>query len=114
MNEMNINTTEERIQKLDAKNEQAFMGGGEDRIKKHKARDSIDARERLDVLLDPGSFVGARSFCHPSKHQLRNGKDQDPWRRSGHRLRPGEWKAGLRVLPRLHCVWWIDVSNTSQ
>lgn len=46
-----------RIQELERKNEDAMKGGGEDRIAKHKKGGRLSARERLDVLLDPGSFV---------------------------------------------------------
>ncbi|MBL7544656.1 MAG: acyl-CoA carboxylase subunit beta [Bdellovibrionaceae bacterium] len=46
-----------KIQELDRKNENAMKGGGEDRIAKHKKGGRLTARERLDVLLDPGSFV---------------------------------------------------------
>jgi propionyl-CoA carboxylase beta chain len=34
-----------------------MKGGGEDRVAKHKKGGRLSARERLDVLLDPGSFV---------------------------------------------------------
>jgi propionyl-CoA carboxylase beta chain len=48
---------EQKLHELDKRNELAYAGGGEDRIRKHKADNRLTARERLDVLLDPGSFV---------------------------------------------------------
>jgi propionyl-CoA carboxylase beta chain len=60
--ETNMPSTEERIQILDQRNETAFQGGGEERIKKHKSGSRLTARERLDVLLDPGSFVEVDRF----------------------------------------------------
>lgn len=48
---------ERKLHELDQRNELAYSGGGEDRIRKHKADNRLTARERLDVLLDPGSFV---------------------------------------------------------
>lgn len=46
-----------QLRELEFKNQQAFNGGGVDRIEKQKAGGRLSARERLDVLLDPGSFV---------------------------------------------------------
>lgn len=55
-------TIAEKLNQLEAKNEAAFRGGGEDKIKKHKSGSRLTARERLDVLLDPGSFVEVDRF----------------------------------------------------
>ncbi len=43
-------------------NAEAELGGGEDRIKKQKAQGKLTARERLDILLDPESFVEIDRF----------------------------------------------------
>src|SRR5579872_5371783 len=51
-----------RMKELERRNQLAFDGGGEDRIEKHKASGRLTARERLDVLLDPGSFVEVDRF----------------------------------------------------
>lgn len=45
------------LQELEKRNQDAINGGGSDRITKHKKGNRLTARERLDVLLDPGSFV---------------------------------------------------------
>lgn len=55
-------TTELRIKDLDRRNEQAMQGGGPARLEKHKQGGRLTARERLDVLLDPGSFVETDRF----------------------------------------------------
>jgi propionyl-CoA carboxylase beta chain len=55
-------TTAARLQDLEKRNEDAFVGGGEDRVTKHKQGNRLTARERLDVLLDPGSFVEIDRF----------------------------------------------------
>lgn len=47
---------------LDKKNNQALTGGGSQRIEKHKKGDRLIARERLNVLLDPASFVELDRF----------------------------------------------------
>ena len=51
-----------RLKTLDDRNEVAMAGGGEARIEKHKQNGRLTARERLDVLLDPGSFVEVDRF----------------------------------------------------
>lgn len=51
-----------KLQELERKNEEAMRGGGESRIAKHKQGGRLTARERLDVLLDPGSFVETDRF----------------------------------------------------
>ena len=42
---------------LDALRKQALQGGGEERIAAQHAKGKLTARERIDVLLDEGSFV---------------------------------------------------------
>ncbi len=44
------------IRQLDAKRVQARLGGGQRRIDAQHARGKLTARERIDLLLDPGSF----------------------------------------------------------
>src|SRR5215216_5140518 len=44
------------IAELEAKRMQARLGGGQARIDTQHAKGKLTARERLDVLLDPGSF----------------------------------------------------------
>ena len=45
-----------RIQKLKSMHEASLLGGGKRRIEKQHAKGSLTARERIDLLLDPGSF----------------------------------------------------------
>lgn len=42
---------------LARKNKEAFSGGGTERLNKQKEQGKLSARERIDFLLDPGSFV---------------------------------------------------------
>jgi len=51
---MSIQT--DNIQKLVERRAQARKGGGEKRIEAQHAKGKLTARERLDLLLDPGSF----------------------------------------------------------
>jgi propionyl-CoA carboxylase beta chain len=45
-----------KIDELRERKRQALQGGGEERIKKQHEAGKLTARERLDILLDPGSF----------------------------------------------------------
>ena len=54
--------TAHRLGQLEKRNDVALQGGGENRIVKHKEGGRLTARERLDVLLDPGSFVEIDRF----------------------------------------------------
>src|SRR3984893_6887754 len=55
-------TTHEKIEHLRELREQARLGGGEARIRAQHAKGKLTARERLDLLLDPGSFVEIDQF----------------------------------------------------
>ena len=46
----------EMLEQLEQRREQARMGGGQARIDAQHAKGKLTARERLDVLLDEGSF----------------------------------------------------------
>ena len=48
---------EEKLKKLEEMNETALLGGGEARIERQHAAGKLTARERIDQLFDPGSFV---------------------------------------------------------
>jgi len=51
-----------KIEELERRNEKALAGGGPDRLAKHKQGGRLSARERVEVLLDPGSFVEMDRF----------------------------------------------------
>src|SRR3989475_8926992 len=48
--------------KLAALDAQAELGGGEERIEKQHAEGKLTARERIELLLDPGSFIELDKF----------------------------------------------------
>ncbi|MEO1255449.1 MAG: carboxyl transferase domain-containing protein, partial [Bacteroidota bacterium] len=58
----NIQTIAEKIDRLESMNEQALKGGGEDRIAKQHEKGKLTARERIDLLLDEGSFEEIGKF----------------------------------------------------
>ena len=50
------------LQRLDELNEKALAGGGRERIQKQHEGGKLTARERIDLLLDPGSFIELDRF----------------------------------------------------
>ncbi|MBE7479131.1 MAG: acyl-CoA carboxylase subunit beta [Polyangiaceae bacterium] len=50
------------LARLDALNEKALEGGGKARVQKQHAAGKLTARERIELLLDPGSFVELDRF----------------------------------------------------
>jgi propionyl-CoA carboxylase beta chain len=55
-----------RILELRRVRAKALEGGGEERIKKQKAKGKLTARERVELLLDPGTFNEIEPFItHP-------------------------------------------------
>ena len=58
-----------RIDELRAMRDKALQGGGADKIAKQHEAGKLTARERLEFLLDPGSFVELDMFV---THQSRN------------------------------------------
>ena len=51
---------------LERRREEARLGGGEERIEKQHDKDKLTARERLDILLDDGTFEELGTFV---RHQ---------------------------------------------
>ena len=52
-----MNAIDKKFKELERRNQLAEQGGGEARVAKHKAKGKLTARERIDLLLDKGSFV---------------------------------------------------------
>jgi len=63
------------IRQLDAKRAQARLGGGEKRIASQHAKGKLSARERLELLLDEGSFEEWDMFVEHRCHDF--GMDQE-------------------------------------
>ena len=52
-----MKTLEEKFDRFEELNRQAELGGGQDRIDKQHKSGKLTARERIEVLLDKGTFV---------------------------------------------------------
>src|SRR5258706_2621394 len=50
------------LKRLEEMEAQALLGGGEERVAKQHAAGKLTARERLELLLDPGTFVELDKF----------------------------------------------------
>ncbi|PIE57253.1 MAG: methylmalonyl-CoA carboxyltransferase [Desulfobulbus propionicus] len=63
-----MSTTQEKIAELKERGKAALLGGGQDRIDKIHAKGKKTARERINQLVDPGSFEEYDRFklhrCH--------------------------------------------------
>ncbi len=57
-----IVSTQEKIERLETMNKEAMVGGGEKRIAKQHEKGKLTARERIDLLLDKGSFQEIGKF----------------------------------------------------
>jgi len=58
------------LQQLEEKRAAARLGGGEKRIAQQHAKGKLTARERLDVLFDPGSFEEWDMFVEHRSHDF--------------------------------------------
>jgi len=55
-------TVKEKIQRMRKLRERAKLGGGKERIEKQHKQGKLTARERIDLLLDPNSFIELDPF----------------------------------------------------
>jgi acetyl-CoA carboxylase carboxyltransferase component len=65
----------EKIEQLRHFRERALLGGGRERIEQQHAKGKLTARERLDLLLDPGSFAEIDRFAMSQSKDL-GGEDK--------------------------------------
>ena len=57
-----MSTSKERLERLHQMRREARLGGGPVRVERQHSWGKLTARERLDLLLDPGSFVELDAF----------------------------------------------------
>jgi propionyl-CoA carboxylase beta chain len=60
----------DRFEELRRRNAEAQLGGGEDRIRRQHKAGKKTARERLELLLDPGSFLEVDKFVVHQSHDF--------------------------------------------
>ena len=71
-------TTDPKIDNLRALKETGKLGGGLERIEAHHKRGRLTARERLDLLLDKGSFREVDAFVTHRTHDFGLDRQQYP------------------------------------
>ena len=71
-------TIKKKTLELRKRIEAAFAGGGEKAIEKQKAIGKLTARERIDGILDPGSFNEYDMFIEAANNDLGMNKNQVP------------------------------------
>jgi propionyl-CoA carboxylase beta chain len=72
------NFVDKKLRELEEKNEKAMLGGGPERLAKIEASGRLTARKRLDILLDPGSFVELDRFVIHKSHNFGMEKSHIP------------------------------------
>jgi propionyl-CoA carboxylase beta chain len=55
-------THQEAIQRARERREQMLAGGGPDKIEAQHAKGKLTARERIELLVDPGSFIEQQPY----------------------------------------------------
>ncbi len=70
-------TIEDKLRELEARREKVKIGGGERRIQRQHMAGKLTARERIELLLDPGSFVEMDMFVQgPAPDFAKEGDEQ--------------------------------------
>ncbi len=64
---------EELIAEMEERRKKVLLGGGEKRIEKQHEKGKLTARERIEYLLDPGSFVELGTFVEHIETPLMKG-----------------------------------------
>jgi acetyl-CoA carboxylase carboxyltransferase component len=64
----------DKIEQLQSFQQQSLLGGGPERIEAQHAKGKLTARERLEILLDPGSFCELDALVTPRANDA-NGTD---------------------------------------
>src|SRR5680860_1078900 len=78
MREKSPETHQEKLEYLRDLREQALNSASEEAVEKHHAKGKLTARERIGVLLDPGSFEELDTFVRHRTHDFEMDKRR-PW-----------------------------------
>lgn len=66
----------ELIKNLEELNRKAEKGGGDARIEKQHSVGKLTARERIDLLLEKGSFIELDKLVNSSVYRFRDGETE--------------------------------------
>ena len=93
------------LDQLEKKRALARLGGGQKRIDAQHAKGKLTARERIELLLDDGTFEEWDMFVEHRCTDFGMEDNKIPRRRCGYGLRHDQRPPGLRLQPGLHGVW---------
>ncbi len=63
---------EEHIKELDRRDAEALGMGGPEKLAKRKAEGVLNARERIDRLIDPGSFIESGRYARSNRPEVKH------------------------------------------
>jgi hypothetical protein len=101
-----------KVDILKEKLELSKLGGGTERNDKQHKKGKLTARERVTLLMDPGSFeeIGGLVIHRTKDFGMEN--QQVLWRWCDYRLWYCEWKIGVRFCTGFYGFWWRIIGNT--
>ena len=108
------NSTAGRIDEMRRRHVEAASPTGPDAAEKQHRRGKLSARERIDLLLDPGSFVETDPLDPSPGGDVRAGRGASRHRRCHHRLGNRRRSQGVRLQPGLHRVRWVAGRDAGQ
>ena len=92
------------LEKLDDRRAQARLGGGQVRIDAQHARGKLTARERIELLMDHGSFEEFDMFVQHRSTDFGMEKTTIP---GGH----GQWPHGVCVRQGFYRFRWLAIRD---
>jgi hypothetical protein len=98
-----VTSMHEKIEDLRARRETAYHAGSERAVERQHAKGKMLARERIEYLLDDGSFHELDLLARHRAHG-RGPRRAAVHRRCDHRVGHGRRPQGVRVQPGLHGV----------
>jgi len=97
--------TKDKIELLRERSAAAELGGGQARIETQHKKGKLTARERIECLLDKGSFEEFDKFVLHASTEFGLDKKRFPGdggRRGGDGLREDRRPPGIRICPGFH------------
>ena len=102
------------LTQVEARRAEARLGGGQKRIDAQHAKGKLTARERLDVLLDEGSFEEYDMYVTHRAADFGMAEPEGRRRRRRHRLGHDQRPPGLCLLPGFHRVRRLAVAKPTR
>ncbi len=93
---------EQKLEELKKRDRLAAEGGGEQRRERQHKEGKMSARERVEFLLDEGTFEETDKLVTHRSNDFGMAEQKYLRRRIHHRLRTRRRTAGVRLRPGLH------------